>query len=253
MWDLPGPEIELVSAVLQGGFLASGPPGKSRLSALNTPALSPPDNSTRKPCCFHLLEKNNEGHAVPQLARDGITPKAWPHAPSFFWVSAFSLSQFLATWVPTIYQARTWFWGFSSEQNRELSQQGKEQGVFSCRGGPGRGFRRTDRMERSGWVRWSGVGGRGGDPWERQRPRVKIQTLEESCKRRRGQRQAPRDGKALCWRVLLVSFFHLYGTETGPGLTGLGSPGARLSDSSSSDLRASSDFPLRNLLPLTYL
>ena len=28
MWDLSGPENELVSFVLQGGFLTTGPPGK---------------------------------------------------------------------------------------------------------------------------------------------------------------------------------------------------------------------------------
>ena len=29
MWDLPGPEMELVSPVLQGGLLTVGPPGES--------------------------------------------------------------------------------------------------------------------------------------------------------------------------------------------------------------------------------
>ena len=29
MWDLPGPGIELLSLALAGGFLTSGPPGKS--------------------------------------------------------------------------------------------------------------------------------------------------------------------------------------------------------------------------------
>ena len=29
MWDLPGPGIKLVSLALAGGFLTTGPPGKS--------------------------------------------------------------------------------------------------------------------------------------------------------------------------------------------------------------------------------
>ena len=29
MWDLPGPEIELVSPAFAGGFLTTVPPGKS--------------------------------------------------------------------------------------------------------------------------------------------------------------------------------------------------------------------------------
>ena len=29
MWDLPGPGIELLPLALQGGFLTTGPPGKS--------------------------------------------------------------------------------------------------------------------------------------------------------------------------------------------------------------------------------
>ena len=29
MWDLPGPGIESVSPALAGGFLTTGPPGKS--------------------------------------------------------------------------------------------------------------------------------------------------------------------------------------------------------------------------------
>ena len=32
MWDFPGPGIKLVSPALQGGFLTTGPPGKSRQS-----------------------------------------------------------------------------------------------------------------------------------------------------------------------------------------------------------------------------
>ena len=29
MWDVPGPGINLVSSVLQGGFFTTGPPGKT--------------------------------------------------------------------------------------------------------------------------------------------------------------------------------------------------------------------------------
>ena len=35
MWDLPGPEFELVPRALQGGFLTTGPPGKSPTFFLN--------------------------------------------------------------------------------------------------------------------------------------------------------------------------------------------------------------------------
>jgi len=35
MWDLPRPGSEPVSPALQGGFLDSGPPGKSRISLSN--------------------------------------------------------------------------------------------------------------------------------------------------------------------------------------------------------------------------
>ena len=37
MWDLPGSEIEPVSLTLQGGFLTTGPPGKSRGRSFNQP------------------------------------------------------------------------------------------------------------------------------------------------------------------------------------------------------------------------
>ena len=30
MWNLPGPEIEPMSPALAGGFLTTGPPGKSK-------------------------------------------------------------------------------------------------------------------------------------------------------------------------------------------------------------------------------
>ena len=35
MWDLPGPEIELMSPALAGGFLTTAPPGTSKIYSLN--------------------------------------------------------------------------------------------------------------------------------------------------------------------------------------------------------------------------
>ena len=82
MWDLPGPGIEPMSPALAGGFLTTGPPGKShqQIRPENTSSLFPLPHLSH-PCWGNWFDK--DGRATERLSWPGLSsgptvlPQKW--------------------------------------------------------------------------------------------------------------------------------------------------------------------------------